>query len=74
MSQTQTKPETDQTCERLRRRVATLAALAIPRAVCAEALQSMYIAMHADELEQIAEGWRSVLRDSFAARLEAMKR
>ena len=74
MIRTPTTHDTDQSRERLIRRVATLAALAIPRPVCGEALQSNYGGMPVDDLEQVAEGWRPVLRDSFAARLAAMDR
>jgi hypothetical protein len=70
MGRTQTTHETDQSRERLLRRATTLAALAIPRPVCGEVLQSNYGWMRAEDLEQIAEGWRSLLRDSFAARLD----
>lgn len=73
MSWTQTTCETDQSRERLRRRVATLAALAIPRPVSGESLRRNYDGIGAEDLNQIAEGWRSILRDSFAARLEAME-
>jgi hypothetical protein len=73
MSGTETIPDADQARERLNRQVATFAAFAIPRSVCGEALQGKYGGMPAEELEQIAEGWRSVLRHSFAARLRALK-
>lgn len=64
--------ETRQLRERLIRRTATLAVFAIPRPVCYETLRRNYSGMDAKELQRIAEGWRSVLRDSFAARLKAL--
>jgi hypothetical protein len=67
MRTTQTRHETSQACERLIRRAVTLAALTIPRPVCGEALPNKYGEMHAEDLERIAESWRSVLRDRFAA-------